>query len=132
MKSLRAVPVVAVLAVAAALVSGCGEDTSNSATPLDPTAAAGKALAVASCMGCHSTDGSSKSGPTWKGLAGSQVTLADGRTVTADDAYLQRSIQDPGADVVKGYPDTMKLAISKGSISDADAKALVAYMKTLH
>ena len=117
---------------AVVVATGCGEDSGSGTIPADPTAAAGKTLAAAQCMGCHSTDGSSKSGPTWKGLAGSQVTSSDGHTVTADDAYLLRAIQDPGAEIVKGYPDTMKLAVSKGSISDDDAKALVAYIKTLH
>lgn len=40
------------------------------------------------CLSCHSTDGSSGVGPTWKGLAGSAVRLANGSTVTADGEYL--------------------------------------------
>jgi hypothetical protein len=41
-------------------------------------------------------------GPSWKGLAGSQVKLGDGRTVAADDAYLTRHIIEPDALTVKG------------------------------
>jgi cytochrome c oxidase subunit 2 len=37
------------------------------------------------CLACHSTDGSGRTGPTWQGLAGSQVRLSDGSMVTADD-----------------------------------------------
>lgn len=60
-----------------------------------------------SCAGCHSTNGDKKSGPTWQGLAGSEVALADGSTVVADRAYLTRSIEDPGADVVDGFAPIM-------------------------
>jgi hypothetical protein len=34
---------------------------------------------------------------------GSTVTLTTAQTVTADDAYLDRSITSPDAQIVKGY-----------------------------
>ena len=40
------------------------------------------------CVGCHSVDGSPLTGPTWFGLFGSNVELADGTTVIADEALL--------------------------------------------
>ena len=42
-------------------------------------------------------------GPKFVGLYGSQVTLDDGSTVVADDAYIRRSITDPDAQRVAGY-----------------------------
>lgn len=49
--------------------------------------AEGKRLhADAGCSACHSLDGSPGAGPTFRGLAGSSVELADGTTVTGDDA----------------------------------------------
>ena len=48
-----------------------------------------------SCTTCHSADGSAKTGPTWKGLAGHEVELADGSKVAADESYLRESITDP-------------------------------------
>jgi cytochrome c551/c552 len=88
-----------------------------------------------SCSGCHSLDGSFIAGPSLQGVAGSKVTLADGSTVTADDAYLLESIEDPGAKVVKckncGPPSVMLSAVPKGSISSTEAADLVAYIKTL-
>jgi cytochrome c551/c552 len=100
----------------------------------DPTH--GKALfASKGCNSCHSIDGSFITGPSFKGLAGSKVTLADGSTVTADDAYLLESIEDPGKQVVKcphcGPPSVMAQVIQKGSVSKTDATDLVAYIKTL-
>ena len=53
-------------------------------------------------MACHSADGRSSVGPTWKGLYGSEVELEDGTTVTADDEYLVRAIKDPEAERVEG------------------------------
>ena len=55
------------------------------------------------CTACHSIDGSPMTAPTFKGLYGSKRTLADGSTVTADDAYLLQSIETPEAKVVKGF-----------------------------
>ncbi len=81
------------------------------------------------CLGCHSIDGSVKVGPSFKGLYGSRVPLADGRTVTADEGYFKESIVDPGAGIVKGFPNVMPTF--KGQLSDDDITAIVAYLKTL-
>ena len=56
-----------------------------------------------SCASCHSLNGNEGTGPTFKGLAGSTVMLADGKQVQATPAYLERSITDPDADVTKGF-----------------------------
>lgn len=79
------------------------------------------------CVSCHSTDGARSEGPTWKGLYGSQVTLADGSTVTVDDAYLRRAILDPQADVAPGYVTAMPTV----DVSEAEVDRLVAYIQTL-
>lgn len=107
--------------------------TASGGTGTAALVASGKALAASNgCSGCHSIDGSSGTGPTWRGLAGSQVKLSDGKTVTADDTYLTTSIEDPDAQIVKGFqPGIMSASIQKGSISPAKAKALVTYIKSL-
>lgn len=93
----------------------------------------GEALAAEKgCLNCHSTDGSKSVGPTWKGLAGSPVRLADGTTVRADEAYLKESIQQPSAKTVEGFqPGLMESVIKPGSITDEQAAALIAYIETL-
>jgi mono/diheme cytochrome c family protein len=84
------------------------------------------------CQGCHSTNGNEVAGPTYKDLAGSKVTLADGRTVTADDEYLMESIRNPDAQIVKGFhAGFMSKLVKPGSVTPAQARALVAYIKTL-
>ena len=63
----------------------------------------GKALYTSlGCVGCHSLDGSKGTGPTFKGLAGSQVQLTNGQSVVADPAYLEKSIENADAEDVPG------------------------------
>ena len=80
------------------------------------------------CIGCHSIDGAKMTGPTWFGLYGSNVKLADGRTVVADDAYLTESIIAPKAKEVAGFSPTV---MPPFALSDADISNIIAYIKTL-
>ncbi|MBI5576239.1 MAG: cytochrome c oxidase subunit II [Deltaproteobacteria bacterium] len=80
------------------------------------------------CLGCHSVDGSVKVGPTFKGLFGRMVLLEAGGEAKADEEYIRESIVDPGAKVVKGFPNAMPTF--KGSVSDDDMAAIVAFLKT--
>lgn len=84
----------------------------------------------AGCFACHTTDGRSSTGPTWRGLFGSQVSLTDGRTVTADEDYLERSIVDPLVEVVDGYRPVMPSGFGD-RLSETDIEALIAYIRSL-
>lgn len=91
--------------------------------------AAGQQVAqTAGCIACHSVDGSALVGPTWQGLYGSEVTLADGSTVTADAAYITESIKNPNAKVHEGFTPTMP---TFPQLTDDDIANLVAYIQTL-
>jgi cytochrome c oxidase subunit 2 len=81
------------------------------------------------CAGCHTVDGGDGVGPTWQGLYGSEVTLADGSTVTADDAYITESIRDPSAKISEGFADIMPKTFA--NMSDEDVNAIIAYIATL-
>ncbi|NUU37254.1 cytochrome c oxidase subunit II [Pseudomonas sp. C2B4] len=78
------------------------------------------------CLVCHSVDGNKGVGPTWQGLYGSTVTLADGTSVKADEGYLKDSVLDPGAKIVKGYAAVMPVL----KPSDKDLDALIAFIKS--
>ena len=106
--------------------------TTTSAAPAGD-ATKGKALYTSlGCVGCHSLDGSKGTGPTFKGLYDQTTKLTNGQSVKADMAYLLESILDPDKQVVGGYsPGIMSAVIKPGSVSQADAQALVAYIKTL-
>ena len=90
---------------------------------------AGKALASQNgCGACHSIDGSKLTGPTWQGLFGSKVQLADGTTLAADEAYLTESVLDPNAKIVLGFPAGI---MPKFNLTPDQVKDLVAYIETL-
>ncbi|MEZ4599850.1 MAG: cytochrome c oxidase subunit II [Syntrophotaleaceae bacterium] len=81
------------------------------------------------CNACHSLDGTKMIGPTFKGLFGHTVTVTtDGRKreLTVDRDYLRRSILEPGADLVEGYPPVMPPY--QGRISDEELDALVEFL----
>jgi len=96
--------------------------------------ARGKALYTSGgCSACHSLSGAPGAGPSFKGLAGGTSTLSTGETVTVDDAYLERSITDPDAQVVKGYHQgIMAPAVAGLGLSGKpdDLRALVAFIKS--
>jgi len=90
----------------------------------------GKLFASLGCQGCHTLDGSPSTGPTFKALFGSTVKLSNGKTVKADMAYLIESIVDPDKQIVQGYkPGIMSASIKPHSVSQANAKALVEFIK---
>lgn len=95
-------------------------------------AAAGAALFQSlGCSGCHSLTGQRLTGPPLNGVYGTKVQLDTGKTITADEAYLLRSIEDPDADIVKGFPKgIMSATIRPHSVPPAKAKALVAFIKS--
>jgi cytochrome c oxidase subunit 2 len=88
-----------------------------------------KVAALHGCMRCHTVDGTPHIGPTWLGLYGSEVPLDDGRTVTADAAYLTESMMDPMAQIVRGFKPVMPTY--QGLLQPAEVAAMLEYMKTL-
>jgi cytochrome c oxidase subunit 2 len=69
-------------------------------------------------------------GPSFKGIWGRSVTvLTNGalRTITADEVYLRRSILEPGADIVKGFPPIMP----PFSLEEKELSSILEYLKGL-
>jgi cytochrome c oxidase subunit 2 len=108
-----------------------GEDGGSPVSFDTAAAARGEALAASTgCLACHAIDGSAGTGPGWQGLAGSTVTLDNGETVVADDAYLFNSIVDPQSQIVAGFEAVMPTTYSD-SLSQAEIQDLVEYIKSL-
>lgn len=118
-------------AVATATTGG-GEEEAE--TPADGgeagggDAAAGEAIYEAQCASCHTTDGSDGIGPTWQGIWGEEVTLADGSTATVDEEYITESIQDPNAKVVEGFTEGI---MPQFDLSDEEINQIIAFIQTL-
>ncbi|NND76344.1 MAG: cytochrome c [Ilumatobacter sp.] len=116
---------VACAVIGAALVLGACGGTDES---LSEAAARGRTTAIAKgCAGCHGQNGEGGIGPSWTGLAGSEVQLFDGSVVVADDAYLVRAIKDPAADLLADYA----IQMPQNELSDAEVADIVAYIKEL-
>jgi cytochrome c oxidase subunit II len=112
-------------------------DTSRLASAAAGSAPGGEGLTIMKfqgCMACHSTDGTKIVGPTYLNLFGKQeVVNRNGTetTITVDEEYIKRSIYDPNADIVKGYPKGLMQSY-KGKISDADVAKIIEYLKSLN
>ncbi len=106
----------------AAWLSGASEGNEN------PVVAGEKLFAEKACITCHLSDGRGRA-PSLNGLYGAKVLLADGSTVTADDAYIRESILDPKAKIVAGYQPLMPTF--QGQLTEEQILNLTAYIKSL-
>ncbi len=117
---------IVIIAIGGAACSG-GSSTTGGAD-LSPAAQRGEQLSRSNgCAGCHGQNFEGGAGPSWIGLAGSEVKLVDGTTVVADDAYLIAAIGAPSQELVDGY--TLKMPAN--NLSDAEIDDIVAYINTL-
>jgi cytochrome c oxidase subunit II len=83
------------------------------------------------CLGCHSLDGTKKVGPTFQGIWGRKVEVKTGgkeHEVISDEAYLRRSIVEPSADVVEGYPPVMPPFA--GVLTEEEVRLVIDYFKS--
>jgi len=106
----------------AAWLSGSGGMGEN------PAATGAKLFTQLACVTCHLSDGKGR-GPSMNGVYGAKVLLADGSTVTADDAYIRESILSPQAKIVAGFQPAMPAF--KGLVTEEQILALTAYIKSL-
>jgi cytochrome c oxidase subunit 2 len=89
-----------------------------------------KAKTVPACSSCHSLDGSTLVGPSFKGIYGSQRELQDGSQVTADDAYLKESILNPMAKIAKNFAPAMP-PVYATQLKEQDIQEIIEYLKTV-
>lgn len=81
------------------------------------------------CKGCHSIDGSRRTGPSFKGTFGNTREFVTGDSLVADANYIRESILNPKAKVVNSYAPAMPSF--KGQLSDDDLYCLVEYLKSV-
>jgi cytochrome c oxidase subunit 2 len=80
------------------------------------------------CNTCHTNDATGR-GPVLLGLYGTNVTLTNDATVTADENYIRESILNPQAKIVKGFTGIMPTF--QGQVSEDDLLKLVSYVHSL-
>jgi cytochrome c oxidase subunit 2 len=94
----------------------------------NPVAAGEQLFHQLACISCH-TGVRSGRGPVLSGLYGSKVSLADGRKVIADDAYIRQCILDARVNVPVGYQPIMP--VFQGVVTEEQILSLTAYIKSL-
>lgn len=93
-------------------------------------AARGRELVQAKgCAACHTADGSTKMGPSFKGVWGHEVELVDGSKARVDENYIRESIQNPQAKLVKGFNPVMPTF--QGLLNDEEINSVIAYIQAL-
>ena len=128
MRPLPACALTPLLLAGALALAGCGADEPGD-RDLDATAQRGEELvAVHGCIGCHSTDGRDRTGPTFLGQWGTERELADGRVVVFDAEHVAEVLADPSsrsrADFgarMPAYPD----------LPTEEVEAITAYLEAL-
>lgn len=81
------------------------------------------------CVACHSTDGTIKLAPSWKGAYGKKEELTDGTFVLIDDSYIRQKILNPTKQIAKGYGPIMPTF--QGRVSEREILGLIAFIKSL-
>jgi cytochrome c oxidase subunit 2 len=81
------------------------------------------------CAQCHSTDGRTLIGPTFKDSFGAERPLTDGSRVMVDENYVRESILDPGTKLAAGFRNEMQTF--RGRITDKEIADLIEFIKTL-
>jgi cytochrome c oxidase subunit 2 len=87
---------------------------------------------VKGCIACHTTDGTPKIGPTFKGVFGKKETVVtDGkeREIIVDEAFIKQTLLHPEIDRVKGFPPIMPS--QQGQTTDSEINAIIEYLKEL-
>jgi cytochrome c oxidase subunit 2 len=83
------------------------------------------------CRACHSIDGTVVVGPSWKGLFGSEETLADGTVVTVNHDYVVESIQQPGLKITAGFQNLMPSNIGQ-DLTGGQIEDIIAFIESLN
>ena len=102
---------------------------SGNANQMSPAAAGQQMFESMGCASCHGANGEGGRGPALLGLSGSNVTLNNGQTVKADEAYLRESILNPQAKIVTGFGPIMPSF--QGQMNEEQLLQVVAYIKSL-
>lgn len=81
------------------------------------------------CVACHSTDGSIKLAPSFKGIYGKMEELTSGASMKVDDNYIRNKLLTPTKHTAKGYPQIMPSF--QGRVSERDISGIVEFIKSL-
>jgi len=81
------------------------------------------------CVACHTTDGSPRVGPSFKGSFGTETAMADGSKIKVDENYIRESLLYPQAKSRPGFPPSMPSF--EGQLKEKEIEGLIAFIKSL-
>lgn len=99
--------------------------------PEDPVERGQRWYTSFGCNACHSIDSTAGVGPTWQGLFGTQRPLADGSTVTVDEAYITESILNTNAKIAEGFAPNLMPQNFGERMSEAQIQDVIEFIKSL-
>ena len=102
---------------------------SGNASQQSPAVAGQQLFQSLGCVSCHGANGEGGRGPGLVGLFGSRVSLNGGQTVTADEAYIRESIENPSAKVVLGFNPIMPTF--QGQVTPEQLIQIMSFIKSL-
>lgn len=114
---------------------GCAKQITPVPTPTAPSPApsaeeVGRQLFLEKgCVGCHRINGEGGDiGPSLFGITSHTVELTTGETITRDHEYLEESILNPDAKVVKGYQPGI---MPKGGLTHEEIHQIEDFLRSL-
>jgi cytochrome c oxidase subunit 2 len=102
---------------------------SGNAGQQSPAVAGQQLFQSLGCVSCHGANGEGGRGPTLVGLFGRKVDLTNGQSLTADEAYVRESIENPQAKIVAGFGPIMPTF--QGQVTPEQLIQLMSFIKSL-
>ena len=102
---------------------------SGNASQQSPAVAGQQLFQSLGCVSCHGANGEGGRGPGLVGLFGSKVFLTNNQTLTADEAYIRESIENPQSKIVEGFGPIMPTF--QGQVSPEQLIQIMAFIKSL-
>jgi len=102
---------------------------SGNAAQQSPAVAGQQLFQSLGCVSCHGANGEGGRGPALVGLFGRQVFLTNGQTLTADEAYVRESIENPQAKIVSGFGPIMPTF--QGQVTPEQLIQIMSFIKSL-
>lgn len=91
----------------------------------------GRKLYQIHCSGCHSNDGTAKTGPSFYQIWGETHKFTNSADTVVDDNYIRQSVLEPQSQIVEGFQNATKMPSFKGKLGDEQIEWITAYIRSL-